>query len=352
MYQFLLKMVEDSNRAVMLYQRATGKTEYANKLALSLYGDVDGSINMESLFTGVTQNPVVFRRAKERMEEEGEAFVYDFLTRTVWGEEKLTDLQMGYADPEKKHIFLKIALKEDTRLPRIMQLIDHSHRAEGILHFDANLSFIYGNEALYQLLEVKELEDLVSRFLPEKREKLQENIQKELRRNQTFYTELEIKTPSGAVKEISLDFQHFHLDDQGGKLVVFLNLMEEQVKRASKFLKFHSLVDYFQGIQVLSGESLFLVDVKEHMLIHQGQENLNLPDLVQDFPKALLPLFPPEEAASFLESVQQAYQKGEGSFQVRLKQPAGDYGSFQVLTTGIRDEAGEVVELLGKIKRI
>ncbi len=356
MEKYLMKMVEDSDRAVVLYHRSDAKTIYANKLALSLYGDGSGGINIEEFFTKADSNPIIFRTAKETLEEKGEAYVYDFMTRTVWGEEQLTDIHIGYADEEKLQIYLKIELKEDNRMERVKQLLERSHRAEAILFFDEDFSLVYSNQSLYQLFSAKkEKEEFISlaqMFPSEKRERYLDELKTELKQSIAYYTEMEIIDFSGQVKEVALDFQHMKLGGDGMKLVVFINPLEERIKRAGKFLKFNSLANYFKGIQALSGESLFLVDLKENILIHRGREELRLPTHVHNYPDAVIPLFHPEDVAGFLQYTNRCRKGGDGTFRGRLKSSKGDYRLYEMFSIAFLDDDGEPVEILGKIKRI
>lgn len=359
MEEFILNMVEESNRAILVYQREKAKTLYANKLAVSLYGDVDGTVNMEQLLMSMNQNPIILGKARETMEKDGVAFLYDFMTRSIWGEEKLTDIQLGYADQERTQIYMELTMKDDNRLDRAKQQLDRSHKAEAILDFDQNLSIIYCNQAFYRLFDITEKEflgkstqSLSQYFLPERKEKNLGEIQKELRRNRTFYMETKLETYSGEKKEISIDFQHRNLDAKGRKLLVSCDVMDEPMIRAGKYLKFHSLVQYFEGIQTLSGDSIFLIDVKECILIHKGREDLGLPELLHHFPECVYHFIHPEDLANFKAFVKDSYQGAKGTHITRLKKKTGEYIQYQIIVMGILDDNGEVMEVLGKVSRI
>lgn len=358
MDNLLRSIVDNSNRAVVLYQREQAKTLYANKLAVSLYGDVDGSVNMEQLLMGMDNPVIVLQKAREAMEETGEAFLYDFMTRSVWGGEKLTDIQMGYADPERTKIFMKLTVKEDNRLERACQQMDRSHKPEAILNFDPDLSIVYCNSACHRLLDSSDKQfQESSRCLPDffpqdKKEKLLAEIQKELRRNPSFYLETKLETFTGEKKEVSIDFHHRTLDAQSRKLLVSFDVMDEPLIRASKFLKFHSLSQYFEAIQAISGDCIFLVDVKERIVIHKGRDDLGLPEMIRHFPESAYPFIHPDEWSSFQKKLSHPASKDTRTFQIRLKTKEGDYQSFEVLYIGIASESGEILEILGKITEV
>ncbi|MFI3253554.1 MAG: PAS domain-containing protein [Eubacteriales bacterium] len=353
MQEFLFKMVEDSDRAVVLYHRADAKTTYANKLALSLYGDGKGGINIEEFFMKSDSDPIIFQRAQGTLEEKGEAYVYDFMTRTAWGEEQLTDIHIGYTDEEKTHVFLKIDLKEDHRLERIKQLMDRSHRAEAIMAFDKDFTILYTNQAFLEFTSPQEKNISLSQIFPKgKQAQYLKEIESALKKNKTYYTEMEIMVPSGEIKEVALDFQHMELGDDGKKLVLFLNPLDETLKRTSKFLKFNSMISYFEGIQVLSGESLYLVDLKENILVHKGKEDLRLPAKVLHFPESTLSLFHPEDGPSYIQYINRCRKGEDGVFHGRLKNSKGEYLPYEIVSIAILDENGVPVELLGKVKRI
>ncbi len=359
MEEFIINMVEESNRAILVYRREKAKTLYANKLAVSLYGDVDGTVNIEQLLMSMNQNPILLGKARETMEAKGVAFLYNFMTRSIWGEEKLSDIQMGYADQERTQIYMELTMKDDNRLERAKQQLDRSHKAEAILEFDTELSIVYCNQAFYRLFDTTEKEFmgkstqfLSQYFLPERKEKTLAEIQKELRRNRTFYMEAKLETHTGEKKEISIDFQHCNLDASGRKLLVSCDVMDELMIRASKYLKFHSLVQYFEGIQALSGDAIFLVDVKERLLIHKGREDLGLPELIHHFPESIYHFIHPEEIESFKDFVEKAFHGTQGTHITRLKRQAGEYCNYQIIVIGISDDCGEVMEILGKVTRI
>ncbi len=117
---------------------------------------------------------------------------------------------------------------------------------------------------------------------------------------------------------------------------------------------FSTLNQYFQAVQSLSGESLYTVDINTRLLRCQGiaADELGLPPEVEGYPECVYDWVLPEELEGFKKFAFRSLGGNDSRIELRIKNKDGNFRWYELISMIIRNNEGEPIEILGKIKNI
>ncbi|MFI3254826.1 MAG: PAS domain-containing protein [Eubacteriales bacterium] len=351
-------ITENIEHAFMVYKAGKKYSSFANQKALELYGEADGTVNVHELFLNHNRPDSYTDNQKRKLDSVGYLNTSDVVTKTKSGETKLSDVQVGYANPEKTEFFIIMVQKEDARMESAKNNVDLSYRADAILEYDDCLTILYCNHSFRQVLEAIDdsyldylQRQLAKTFRKDKKAQLLKEIHRALQRNKTYQTEVEIINLNGEKHWYSMDLQRRSFDDTGDKLLCSLVNIDERKKAT---VQLNSFTQYFEAMQSLSGESLFQIDVKTQVLHMRAElaKELNLQAEMEDYPNSVYHVIHPEDLDDYKEFSTRSLA-GENRFlKVRFQSATGEYQWYELNSMNIYDEAGEAIEVLGKVKNV
>lgn len=142
-------------------------------------------------------------------------------------------------------------------------------------------------------------------------------------------------------------------DSQGNLREIFGALVN--VDNEHKFQeKATNLSNYFEALQSISDESFYIIDVKNKVLTQMGKvsEELQIYDDITNFPESVFDIVHIDDLQSFKDYTISSFEGIVNPFKLRLKLPSGAYKTYELLSQVIRNEKGEVVEIVGKMRNV
>lgn len=113
---------------------------------------------------------------------------------------------------------------------------------------------------------------------------------------------------------------------------------------------------YFDIIQGLFEDMLFSVDIKTKVLTHNGEraEQFGLPPVVENFPMSMVNegVIYPDDLSTFMAYSYDLLAGNSGTHEVRIRGNDGTFEWFSVKTTALKNQKGEVTEVLGRLRNI
>lgn len=356
----LLKMLDKSNRAFLIYKIDKPIPFYANKQAIDLYGDSEDVIHVYEMFETKEATPFLKADIRAELKKAMSVTMYDIATVTNKGEIKISDLQIGYNDDEKTTIFIELSFKEDNRMEIVKNQIYTSNRAEAVINYDEKLTLLHCNSNFFDIFESSEMlraecckNSLVNGFAPENREEKLAEILEGLKHNLSYTTQVKIITYSGKKVWYSLDLQRRILDDTGEKLMLYMVCIENQVKIADKL---EDISEMFNVMQSLSSDILYRINVETKVLYRNEvtAKLYNIPSVVEDFPTAIgkTDFVHQEDMAKYIEFLENVLTGVEGSHIARIKSPSGNYEFHKFTFKKLLNSDGKLKEMIGKVVNI
>ncbi|MFI3253695.1 MAG: PAS domain-containing protein [Eubacteriales bacterium] len=115
-----------------------------------------------------------------------------------------------------------------------------------------------------------------------------------------------------------------------------------------------TLHKYFDVLNEISGESLYIYDIKTDNLRLGSlmEKELGLPTEVGNFPESVMKWVHPDDVELFKIFDREALESGKNSLEVRLKNLDGQYQWYELLSDIIFDDDGNQSEVFGRIKNI
>lgn len=356
----LLKMLDKSNRAFLIYEIDKPIPFYSNKQAIDLYADENEIIHVYDMFETKEASPFLKADIRDELKKAMSVTMYDIATVTNTGEVKLSDLQIGYNNDSKTNIFIELSFKDDNRMSIAKNQIFTSNRAEAILNFDSSLSVVECNHKFCDIFEVEGdarhvhyKNHFINGIDPETRyEKLAE-IQSELEHSLSYTTQIKIITVTGKNAWYSLDLQRRFLDDTGEKLMAYLVCIDNQVEIKNKL---DDMNDMFNVMQSLSDDLLYRVDVKNKIL-YRSESTAQLYDLstkVENFPYDIQKqnFLHPDDVDGYIKFGEQLINGVEGTHIARVKSSSGNYEANKFTFKKLLNRNGTLKEMIGKAVNI
>lgn len=111
---------------------------------------------------------------------------------------------------------------------------------------------------------------------------------------------------------------------------------------------------YFQAMESLSTESLYIVDILSKELRCQGiaTDELGLPAYLPGYPECVYDWAHPDQLEAFQEFSFASLAGNNGKIELQIKNCDGSYQWYELSSMIIRGENREAIEILGKIKNI
>lgn len=115
-----------------------------------------------------------------------------------------------------------------------------------------------------------------------------------------------------------------------------------------------ALNQYIEAVQSLSGESLYYVDLKTMILRQKGPValELGLPEEIPDYPEGAYGVIHPDDLAEYKYFAKSTLLGQDSVVEVRVKTATGEYQWYEIISKLIRDEAGEMREIFGRMTNI
>ncbi len=358
----MLNTLENSCQAIIYYNKTEKTPFFSNKRAKFYFADQDGNIDVYAIFR--QEEPLVFleNSIRKQLENQDSATIHHLLVTTNQGEEKVCNVQVGYAHNSKHILFIEILFVEDTAMEQAKTQVDLSPRAEAILNFDKNLSVIHCNNHFHQVFGQPTQNNAIPNpnefrnglqkdYLVEIIADIRENLEK----SPYYFTKIKLVSRDGQTQWHSLELQRRALDGSGtDKVMAYLLNIEEQVEAQASF---RSINQYFGAIQALSDDLLFTVDMETKILTRRqrGGDGLILSDspvINQEFPQSICQNghVHPKDQGSFIEFGRLALEGKPATVEVRMKADAsGKFEYRQVSSVPIFQDDGSVKELFGKV---
>lgn len=115
-----------------------------------------------------------------------------------------------------------------------------------------------------------------------------------------------------------------------------------------------TLNNYFGALELISGESFYIIDVKTKVLTQKGTvaDELEIYGDVPNFPESVFDIIHPEELQNFKDYTENSFNGIPSQTQMRVLTPNGDYVWYELYSQIIRNAKGEVSEIFGKMNNI
>lgn len=144
------------------------------------------------------------------------------------------------------------------------------------------------------------------------------------------------------------------LRDEQGEVTELLGRMHNIQNEKRLECENSTLHQYYQAVQSLSGESIYIVDIATKVMKSHGitETELGLPQVVSDYPKSVFDLICPDDLDNFKSFSTHALDGAESHLTLRIRNKDDHYQWYELNSVIIRDDNGNPLEVLGKIKNI
>lgn len=347
--------------AFIVVDYVSKEVHMANTAATKLYQITTETVGFEDIFSNFT--PVGDETFKTQAKKEGNLDLWypDVVTTHADGSKQLVKLHIGTFDYEKNLVFVEIIPSEDTRLEKMIEQIDKSNRAEGLLNWNSTLSIIHCNDLFHKVFESNEelihshfKNELINGFQPKVRYKLMSEIQSSLKTSQTFSTKIQVFTSTGEEKWYSLDLQKRTLDQSGtDKLVVCLVNIDKEVETEQQL---DEMTQFFNIMQTLSGELLYRFNPYTRTLQWNKSivEKYHFPIISENFPDQtwLERVIHPEDREEFVLYVDRVSAGETLAHEARMRGESEEYQYHRFMFLPIFNPDHSIKELLGSAVNI
>lgn len=155
------------------------------------------------------------------------------------------------------------------------------------------------------------------------------------------------------------DYQWYELNsqaifDNSGNIVEVVGNMNNINNEKIMQNELSSLNNHFEALQSISGESIYSIDVKNKMLNQKGQvaEDLGFNDIVYNYPESVFHMMHPDDLQNYKNFAENCMNGIGGKLQVRAMTVSGDYVWYEKEAVVMRDDDGNVTEVIGKMNNI
>lgn len=169
----------------------------------------------------------------------------------------------------------------------------------------------------------------------------------------------DIMSVQSRLKDINGEYQWYEICTQGiidrnGKVTELLGRICNIQKKKTMETEISLLTQYFDTMQSLSGESIYVFDIESRLLQLGGltETELGLPLVLEDYPECLFHLTHPMDLENFITFAGRALSTYESSVQLRFKNIDGTYQWYELLSNIIYSKNGKPFKILGKIRNI
>lgn len=354
------KLLDSSDRGYLFYHREEQKTFYANDIAVRMFGNSKGFVDVHRIFSGRDMTESESLHMDEILNKQGYITYYNVLVKDKSGQMLLSDVKVGYIDDDEVILYIRIHFKEGDRMQITKDHVDGSHKAEFILNFDDKFSVCHGNRHFYEIFNGSRKDFaltydnfLGNAFTYHSQKGILERIHKALEEKDNYHEDVEILLPNGDTGWYYLDLQRKTLDETGEKLVCFMVCVENRVEIENKL---KTVSDYLNVTQELSENLLFFIDLDSRVLYRNEAmaKNYNLPGIVENFPESVPEsgVIHPDDLDMYMVFCRNLYKGGDGVMEVRMRVPHGGYEHFRLTCKTLKDYNGTPKEILGKSENI
>lgn len=328
---------------------------FFNKFAQNIYHITEERQSVDQIFGAI---PEFFRENLQESLTKKVSVIYpDFYTRLPDGSKQLADLHIGYFNAEKTQYFLEITPKIDNELVLLIDIVATGQKPSFILNFDMDYSFCYVNMPFSAkfLKNNADLEDNYhGSFLSflEKNDQVPiiEKLTSHLEKESEFHLDLLLKNEDNTETWYYLDVQKCILGSGDVKLMGFLVEITHHKQKSQKLEQMHN---YFNALQELSDDLLFIIDIPNQSLIRRGDwaKMFGLAQTVTNFPYSILNsgIVHPDDYEKYENFGKTALDGKAGSVELRMKQQNDNFSYYKLVWTPVLRDDGSVVEMFGKV---
>ncbi len=364
-FDFLKKTLDKSNQAIFFCHYPELHCFYANHQGIRLFSSeqvVDNqaeAIDIAQIFSSNDYNALLLAETKEKLRQEESITLFLLSAVTNQGDTCVVDVQAGFLDASKEHIFLELTMREDNRLQLAYTQVGQGTRPQAILNFDENFSIFHCNSLFYQAFSGSQeafTKQYGNNFLhcisSEQRDFLYEEVQKALQTQTVTSCSTQLITLEGERKWFLLEFQRRCLEE-GQKEKLLLDMVD--IDRQLYLEREYALINrQFDALQELSDDLLFRINVEEKILIRRKDRAARF-GLMQEevaFPDAVISggAIHPDDVILYEEFAHLALSGQAGTAEVRMKEYGKDNFGFRRLTwVPMEDGDGVIREVFGKL---
>lgn len=352
MEEMLLRILDKVNRAILVCDQSNNGVVYGNKQAKMDFGDGQGMIHPMDIFPSTQSTPYLVGKIREQLKEGDSTVLFDLECVDAKGKSRLCDLQVGYANGDRTLYFLEISYKEDDRMARALSHMATSNRAEGIVHLNDRLTLHHWNDKFGAVLPTGTVE-FSDIFPEEERETLLADIHRGLQSSPHYYTRIRLTPPGGKVTWFGLDLERRTLDEEGEKVLCFLENIHQRVKLEGQLDEANQ---YLETIQNLSNDVIFHIDIPSRTLTRRAEKakRFGLTDVVEDFPYSVIKsgILHPDDCEIYEKKALIALSGLPGMVEVRMKTPKGDYRYRRMIWAPLVQENQPVTQVFGRLSDV
>ncbi|MFI3254830.1 MAG: diguanylate cyclase [Eubacteriales bacterium] len=354
-YKMLVKALDHSSQAVFLFDKSERNPFFTNKQAITHFADENGLIDVYNIFEGKA-SPFLHSAVTEHLESNGYAMMYDVPVISNGNNSEICDVQVAYADDERKSIMVELYFKKDNRMDMAYSQVNISTRAEAILNYDEKLSIVHCNDLFYDVFEANEEirhalyeNNLSNGFQPELRKELLAEIHNKLDKTAHFHSKMKVITSKDETLWYSLELHRRILDDSGiDKVMAYMVNIEKEVEKEAEFEENNQ---YFNVLQSLSKGILYRFDLKTRTLYRneEASKTYNAPRITENFPSQewLKEFMHPEDVAKTILYGESLAEGKECTLTARVRVSEGVFEYHNFIFKPVYREDGSVKEMIG-----
>ncbi len=345
----LLNFSQNYDSALIIGNIQTQEVLFANDFAGNVYGVTTNSQNIDAIFSHEREK--LFSDLRVALQNKTSSLYYDYLTQKPTGEHQLADIHFGFFNPEHTEYFVEITPKINRDLEILVDMANSSQKPSFVAEFDDDFTLYHVNEVFHQ--NYSSVTSCLSTWLQASdQSSILQEIKSALALSTEYQTELSVMDSKGEHQWYYLDIQKRPLYEGTVKLFGFLVPLEHHQETKERL---HHFLQYYQAVQTLSEDSLYVVNVQEKVAYFSGKilQELDLPQELQQFPQAMYAFLHPEDLSAFQEYVKLALSGEETTtFSARLKTCDGSFQWYEMFFASVYHSQGHISEIFGKFRNV
>lgn len=345
----LLKFSQSYDSALIIGNIHTQEVLFANDFAGKIYGVTTDTQSIDPIFSHDREN--LFSELRVALQNKTSSLYYDYLTKKPTGEHQLADIHFGFFNQEHTEYFVEITPKANRDLEILVDMANSSQKPSFIAEFDDNFTLYHVNEVFHE--KYSSVTTCLSTWLQASdQSSILQEIKSALEQSTEYQTELSVMDIHGDLHWYYLDIQKRPLYEGSVKLFGFLVPLGHHQETKERL---HHFLQYYQAVQTLSEDSLYVVDVEHKVAYFSGKilQELDFPKELQQFPDSMYTYLHPEDLSAFKEYVNLALSGQETtSFSARLQTSDGSFQWYEMFFASVYHSQGHISEIFGKIRNV
>lgn len=236
----------------------------------------------------------------------------------------------------------------------LIKLINNTKKPSFILEFDFDFSILQVNRSFQELFYgEKQPTHFLALLQQSEQAHILEKMGEMLESGTEFQIELPLLEENGTSAWYYMDICKYVSSNSQVKLIGSLLLITHQKEVEEKLAHVDA---YFNALQELSEDLLFMVDIETKTLIRQSvkAKALGFEERTENFPYSVCEsgIIHPDYMEKYMVFGNLALEGKEGNTEVLLRQRDGTFHHYQILWTPVVNKDGSVKEIFGKMLNI